>query len=704
MKNLIPSLIILAVLISCNKQVLPPEAVNPVPTEQQLAWQEMEYYAFIHFGPNTFTDMEWGFGDEDPAIFNPAHLDCRQWAGTISKAGMKGVIIGTKHHDGFCLWPYEGTEHSVKNSPWKNGQGNVLKDLREACDEYGLKLGFYLSPWDRNHADYAGPEYIEYYRAQIKDILTNYGEIFEIWFDGANGGDGYYGGANETRRIDRKTYYSWDSIYQLVYSLQPNIIIFSDKGPGTRWIGNEKGFAGETNWSLLNPDSIVVGGVGGRLQKMLNEGDEYGTHWIPGETDVSIRPGWFYHESQDDKVKTLEHLLDIYYKSVGRNSNLLLNLPVDKRGLVHENDSMALMKLREYLDLSFANNLAKEAKAEASSTRGNSREFSASNTIDGDKNTYWATDDDLISSNLVLDFGKPIKFNRFLVQEYIPLGQRIKAFNIEAWIDGSWQLIDEATTIGYKRILRFPMVESRKIRLNILDAKACPVISNIEVYKAPELISNPAIVRNKEGEVSIRCSTIDPKILFTIDGSEPGPGSPLYTHPFEMKNGGTVRAVAVLDNDEKSEIVSASFDICSEKWNIQYVDSYHEAFPASNAIDGDPATMWHTDWGPDKTGLPHELQIDLGEEILLKGFTYTPRTDNNLIGVITKFNFYTSLDGKQWEKVISKGEFSNIQNNPVKQEVRFEKPLTAKFIRLEALGAVDKREYTSANEIGIITK
>jgi len=480
--------LIAVILISCNqKEYQKLEPVGPIPSPQQLAWHEMEYYAFVHFNMNTFTDKEWGYGDEKPETFNPSNLDCRQWTRIFKEAGMKGVILTVKHHDGFCLWPSEFTEHSVKNSPWKNGKGDVLQDLKEACDEYGLKLGLYLSPWDRNHPDYGKPEYIEYFHNQLKEILTNYGDIFEVWFDGANGGDGYYGGANEVRKIDRKTYYNWDSVNQLVLELQPNAIIFSDKGPGCRWIGNERGYAGETCWATLDPDKIIIGGTGGELTKLLNEGDENGTHWIPGETDVSIRPGWYYHPSEDDKVKSLEKLLDNYYCSIGRGATWLLNIPVDKRGLVHENDSAALMNLNFMLDKSFAENLANNVKVEASNERGNSKEYSAANVIDGNKETYWATDDDVIQSSLTIDFGKPTKFNRFLVQEYIQLGQRIKLFQIEAFINDEWIKVDEATTIGYKRILRFPLVETQLIKLNIMEAKACPVISNVEVYKAPEL-------------------------------------------------------------------------------------------------------------------------------------------------------------------------------------------------------------------------
>ena len=494
MIRLISVALLLGILtVGCSiDRVDPPEEVLPVPSTQQLLWHEMEYYAFIHFGPNTFMDMEWGYGDEDPAVFDPSQLDCRQWARIIKAAGMKGVIVGAKHHDGFCLWPYKGTEHSVKNSPWREGKGDLLRELRDACDEYDLKMGLYLSPWDRNHAEYARPEYLEYFRNQLRDILANYGETFEVWFDGANGGSGFYGGADEIRKIDKKTYYDWVNTMKLVYEFQPDTIVFSDKGPGARWIGNERGYAGETNWSLLNPGSITIGGAGDKL-KMLNEGDENGTHWIPGEADVSIRPGWFYHQSQDDKVKTLEHLLDIYYGSVGRNSNLLLNIPIDKRGLIHENDEAALIDLKAMLDQTFAHDLAEGTNVEATNSRGNHEQYSAANVIDDNKDSYWATDDGIIQSSLTINFGRPVKFNRFLVQEYIRLGQRIRSFQIEALIDKRWEPLSEATTIGYKRILCFPMVESQKLRMRIKDAKASPVISNIEVYKAPEPSSNGKI-------------------------------------------------------------------------------------------------------------------------------------------------------------------------------------------------------------------
>ena len=412
MKNLLPILLICLSILACSPSATPPEPVKPLPGAAQLAWQDLEYYAFVHFNMNTFTDMEWGLGDEPPSSFNPTELDTRQWAGVAKEAGMKGIILTAKHHDGFCLWPTEYSEHSVKNSPWKDGKGDVVAELAAACKEYGLKMGIYLSPWDRNHAEYGRPEYVTYYRNQVKELLTNYGDIFEFWVDGANGGDGYYGGANETRNVDRTTYYDWDSTFALVKSLQPEIIIFSDGGPGTRWVGNENGFAGETNWSSFRAEQFAPG-VGPYQESQF--GHEDGKYWMPAEADVSIRPGWYYHASQDTSVKSLSHLLDIYYKSVGRNANLLLNLPVDRRGLVHENDVAALMALRKTLDETFKDNLTSEAKASASSERGSS--FAASMVIDDSAETYWSTPDGEIQSMLTLDFDEPITFNRLMLQE-----------------------------------------------------------------------------------------------------------------------------------------------------------------------------------------------------------------------------------------------------------------------------------------------
>ncbi len=362
-----------------------------------------------------------------------------------------------------------------------NGKGDVVRDVMRACKKYELKFGVYLSPWDRNHAEYGSPAYIEYYRNQLKELFTNYGPVFEMWFDGANGGDGYYGGKREKRSIQGSSYYEWPATLDLVRSMEPEIIFFSDAGPGVRWVGNERGVAGETNWNTITPDTLYAGKAG--IEKLLNEGDENGTKWIPAEVDVSIRKGWFYHAEEDSLVKTPEQLFDIYITSVGRGSTLLLNVPPDRRGLIHEKDVASLKGFRELLDTEFANNLVKGKQVFADNFRGASDQYHANNITDGDKNTYWATDDEIKSSNLEIYFDSVKTVKYVVIQEYIPLGQRVKSFTISVLQEDIWEPIYNATTIGYKRIVRLDSPENCKgIRISIDDAKACPVISNIEVY------------------------------------------------------------------------------------------------------------------------------------------------------------------------------------------------------------------------------
>ncbi len=479
MKNLTILFCLLCVATAC-KEVSAPEPFGPIPSERQLAWHGMEYYMFVHFTVNTFTDKEWGYGDEKESVFNPSQIDCRQWAKTASDAGMKGIIITAKHHDGFCLWPSQFTKHSVKNSVWKSGKGDVLRELRQACDEFGLKFGVYLSPWDRNSAVYGTSEYLTYYRNQLHELLTNYGDIFEVWFDGANGGDGYYGGAREMRKIDNKTYYDWPNTHKIVRELQPSAVMFSDAGPDIRWVGNESGMGSLTNWCLLKKDEMYPGGD---FAKILGEGHADGTSWVPAEVDVSIRPGWFYHQSQDSLVRSPENLMELYYSSVGRNSNLLLNVPPDRRGLLHENDVKSLIAFRELREKEFSFDLARGKSAESTEFRG--RNFIASFVNDGDPESYWATSDNVKSASITINLGEKTEVNRVLIQENIKLGQRVSKYTVYAMADDKWVQVAEGTTIGHKIIRKFPVVLTTDIRISIDDALACPAISNIELYRAP---------------------------------------------------------------------------------------------------------------------------------------------------------------------------------------------------------------------------
>lgn len=473
MKNIL--IIFFLILFSCDSTF---NVVEPIPSERQKIWQEMEYYAFIHFNMNTFTNKEWGYGDESPSKFNPTSLDTDQWAEVIKNSGMKGIIITAKHHDGFALWPSNYTSHSVKNSPWKNGEGDLIKDLEKSCRKFGLKLGIYLSPWDRNHPDYGTKKYISYFRNQLTELLTNYGEIFEVWFDGANGGSGFYGGTSEIRKVDKKNYYDWENTHKIIRELQPNAVIFSDAGPDIRWVGNEKGYADKTTWSNIYRDS-VYGGMPDYYK--FSSGQENGSHFIPTETDVSIRPGWYYHPDEDDKVKSLEKLIDIYFNSVGLNSSLLLNIPVDTRGLIHENDKKRLYELNNYIKNTFSNNFFMESKMYF-----NGISHPIDKLIDNKISTmcHFKTK---LNNVIEISLNKKKVVDIFKISENINLGQRIKKFRLQALVDDNWVTIEEGTTIGSKRLIKFDPIELKEIKLTIIDSKDIPMISEIGIYKSYEV-------------------------------------------------------------------------------------------------------------------------------------------------------------------------------------------------------------------------
>jgi alpha-L-fucosidase len=669
----------------CSEKATPPEPILPVPDEKQIAWQELEYYGFVHFNMNTFSDREWGFGDEKPEQFNPTALDAKQWARVAKEAGMKGLIITAKHHDGFVLWPSAYTEHSVKNSPWRDGKGDLIQEFVDACRAEGLKVGMYYSPWDRNHPDYGKPEYVTYMRNQLTELLTNYGEIFEIWFDGANGGTGWYGGANEDRKVDKFSYYDWPTTIDLVRKLQPGAMLFSDAGPDVRWVGNEHGFAYEATWSNLMRDSVYAGMP--EFAEKWATGQENGTHWVPAESDVSIRPGWYYHTYEDHKVKTLPELMEIYYKSIGQNSSLLINFPVDTQGLIHEKDEEAILKMAAKIKEDFAGNLAEEASLKSSSGRGEG--YGVENLNDRDFNTYWSTPDGQIQASVELDFGKSVSFNRLMIQEYVNLGQRVKAFSLEKEVNGKWEIVARGTTLGYKRILRFPDTEARKIRINFLEAKGIPVISEIGVYFAPALLFPPKITRTPEGKVSINAAEESQQIFFSLNGNAPKIGENIYSEVIDVPDAATVQAIAVDSKTGKSsEVARVDFDLAKGNWMPIASDSN-----AIRAIDEKSQTYW--------TSRSNELVIDLGNEISLKGFSYLPMQARYPSGHIAEYSFEVSMDGKNWKK-ITRGEFSNIQNSPIEQLIRFEKT-EAKFIKLKAIQTTDGNPATFG-EFGVLTR
>jgi alpha-L-fucosidase len=462
-----------------------PAPYGAVPSPRQLRWHELETYSFIHFTVNTFTGREWGEGDEDPNIFHPTAFDPDQMMRALKSAGMKGVILTCKHHDGFCLWPTKTTDHSVRKSSWRNGEGDVVRDISSAARRHGLKFGVYLSPWDRNNAAYGKPEYIAIYRAQLRELLTQYGPIFEVWHDGANGGAGYYGGAREKRVIDKTSYYDWPNTWALIRSLQPEAVIFSDVGPDVRWVGNEKGVAGETCWETYDPEGEHGGPAapGDVNAKQSPVGTRNGKQWLPPECDVSIRPGWFWHAEQNAKVKSAGDLMDLYYKSVGRGASLLLNVPPDRRGQFNEADVESLEQFGRLRENAFAKNLAVGAKIGTSNVRARKGMFDAKNLVDENRDTYWATDDGAATPEVTLAFSRPVTLSVIRIRENIGLGQRVAAFTIEAEEKGHWSKLADGTSIGNCRLFRLSReVKTTKVRLRITGCPVCPALSEFALF------------------------------------------------------------------------------------------------------------------------------------------------------------------------------------------------------------------------------
>ncbi len=427
--------------------------VYPVPSAKQLAWSELEYYGFIHFNMNTFTNVEWGEGKESPSSFNPTALDCNQWARIAKKAGMKGLILTAKHHDGFALYPSKYTSHSVAKSPWKNGKGDVVKELSEACKKYGLKLGIYLSPWDRFHPAYGTDDYNQVYAKMQEELLTNYGPIFEFWYDGANGE-----GPNGKKQV-----YDWNLFHSMVNKYQPNAVQFSDAGPDIRWVGNERGYSYDTMWSPILRDKIYPGCPD--FDNYRN-GQANGTHWVSPEVDVSIRPGWYYHPEQDNKVKTPDSLLKIYAASVGRNANLLLNIPVDTRGLIHENDSASLMGFAAIRAKSLVNLLKRNT---------------SDPLFDGKNSTFWMASP--TKNTISVELITPLSINNIMLQEPIALGQRVSSFEVELVDESGNKEVIKAGTIGHKRMITFKERKLKSFQIRFAGSRGPVLISNLEAYR-----------------------------------------------------------------------------------------------------------------------------------------------------------------------------------------------------------------------------
>jgi alpha-L-fucosidase len=670
----------------------PPKPYGVLPTAAQLKWHETEMYCLIHFGVDTYTDKEWGYGDEDPKIVNPVHFNAEQIVSAVKAGGFKGIVVVAKHHDGLCLWPTKTTEHNITKSPWKNGKGDIIKEYQLACDKLNMKLGLYCSPWDRNNPLYGKPGYINIYRQQLKELYSNYGPLFISWHDGANGGDGYYGGTRELRKIDRTGYYGWDSTFMITRKMQPSAVVFGDIGPGVRWVGNEDGYAGETSWATYTPvapDEDKAPANGYSKYWLATEGTLNGKYWMPAECDVPLRPGWFYHAAQDEQAKSPYTLLDLYYKSVGRGADLDVGIAPNREGLLHPNDIKALKQFGDLLKKIFTVNLAKGAVFTASNVRANgTAKFGTSFLTDDDRYSYWATDDDILNPELIIDLKKQTTFNVIRLRENIKLGQRITSFAIDQLVGHQWKEIAAATSIGANRLIRLPQnITAVRLRLRITGSNACIALSDFGLFREPVHLTAPVIRRDKTGMVQINTVAPVNSIYYTTDGTSPMIiSSQVYEKPFLLAEGGLVKARSFENAAQASEITVKEFDLSKAGWKINIVPGKNNK--AENLIDENENSFFSTINDSSAIGKwPQEIIIDMGQSHTLKAFTYLPRQDKVTDGIADRYAYYVSDDGLQWKEAAS-GEFSNIKANPVQQLVSLEHAVAARYFKFSVLHVI----------------
>jgi alpha-L-fucosidase len=681
-----------------------------VPSPRQVLWQRIEIYALVHFSLSTFGNKEWGDGSESAASFDPSALDPRQWARICRESGMKGLILVCKHHDGFCLWPTQTTEHCVRNSPWKNGQGDVVAETAAACREFGLKFGVYLSPWDRNHAEYGCPGYVAVYHRQLRELLTGYGPLFEVWFDGANGGDGYYGGTRERRSIEPETYYQWDKIEAMVREFQPDACTMGFRD--IRYVGNEGGVADETCWAT---QSFHGHPTSQKSEFPSERGNRHGA-WMPAECDFPLRKGWFYHPG--DFIRPPKTLLDIYFTSVGRGGTMNIGLAPDTRGLIHEDDVRSLQGWKTMMDEIFSHDLlqAPGVRVSASQTRAGNARFQPGHVLDGNPETYWACDDNAPTPELIFEFEKPVKFNVLSLREYTPLGQRVDAFVAEIWQDDKWIEVGAATSIGHRRVLILKNAEARKFRLRFTQVSACPAISEVSLYRAGLhliLDGKLSIVRNVAGLVELRSTNSGLSLRYTTDGTEPDETSPSYAGAFSFPGSGTIKAYGYIANEKGARIptVSATFGVDRSDWSIVRVslDSpFDNAGCAGVAklLDDNPETYWHT-YHKDKSlsRPPHEVVFDMKRTIKVSGFTFQPRSSLLTKGLEEalpdQYEFHLSADGVNWQLAIA-GEFANIKAAPGMQLISLAETQSGRFLKFVVPHVIDDGNYLAVAGVGVI--
>jgi len=703
-------------------------AAHVLPSVQQVAWQRMGFIAFLHFGVNTFTERGWGNGDENPALFYPVDMDARHWARVLKAAGMKQLMLTAKHHDGFCLWPSRFTDHSVKSSYWKGGKGDVMRELADACREEGLKVGVYLSPADLNaikrgvygktevkHRVIPTPvpgwtpksafrmegdwdEYNTYFMNQLFELLTEYGPIHEVWFDGANPKD-----------IGEK--YAQGDWFRLIRALAPEAVIMSgrdltdlgpsDPGPDVRWVGNEGGRTRPNEWNVLSVEPMVKfwpADLGSRA--VLTNAP--GFRWYPAETDVPIGSEWFYKSKEEMTMSSLWRLLDMWYGAVGGNGVLLLNVPPNKEGLLGSYNVKRLEELGQVLRMTFATNLAAGATAKADSGIPG---HEAALTLDGRDDTCWRPADWRRTGSIEFALPGKRRFNVVELKEDIThFGQRVEKYQVEAREGGQWKLLAEAGVIGARRLHRLTeTVETDCVRVRFLQSRVCPTLAEFGLYLAPTIAVPPTIVRSLSGSVTIRALSSE-RIHYTTNGEKPTVKSALYQGPFDLPDGGLVQAMVETDATSLrfgEPLAVMEFGPAKKDWKVLsvssvavsiFLDKSEHPQKAEYAIDENPNTEWNSEWR-----LPQDLAVDMGKSHPVCGFTYLPLVFGSWV---RGYAFLTSEDGKTWTPA-SEGEFDNIQNSPTLQTVRFP-ARPARYFKFVARTSADGRTVVRLPEIGVL--
>ncbi|GAB4146612.1 MAG: hypothetical protein Fur0037_14670 [Planctomycetota bacterium] len=679
----IPAALLLALDLAAQAPVIVEQGASPErlaalaaqirPSPRQARWQEIGFSAFVHFGMNTFTDREWGTGDESPEQFAPTDFDARSWARTFAAAGMKGVVLTAKHRDGFCLWPTKTTGHSVRRSPLRGWKGDVVREVADACRAEGLSFGVYLSPWDRHEKTFGTGTYDRIFHEQLRELCTDYGELFEVWFDGA------HCPADDPDVFDRQSH------FRLARELQPAAVL-AVTGPDVRWVGNEAGRPREREWSVLTLDTAGAGDfvdsreVWRSFWRLAGRAEEAdlgsieklrGARWLiwwPAETDVSIRPGWFHHPVEDSRVKSLDELLDCWFGAVGNNSALLLNVPPDRRGRIAKPDEEALLDLGDWLRFAFGR------------------------AIEGERKRYARAEEILFSKDARVDMVD-------LREDVAGSGQRVDRFRIDAFDGISWRTAHRGGTVGARRCVQLPSMTVRGIRYAIEKARGEPAIASFSARKMPEIPSPPVVERDREGMASIRAES---PVRYSVDGGPPTP----YEGSFPLPLGGEIRAMAVGGDLalRRGSSASAVFGLCPARFSIADCDSEQGGGEsASDTIDGNPATIWHSRWSPTSPGHPHHLLIDLGQAIEIRGFVYTPRRDGTN-GTVLDYAFEAGPDRDHLRRV-AEGMFEGMREHPSTRAVRLSEPVSGvRFVRFVGLSEVRGRPWSSCAEFTVLVR